>query len=666
MREWARILLLTAASAMLAAAQSDPPGRVGRLNYITGPVSFQPAGVDDWVDANPNRPLTTGDRVWIDDRARAEMHIGSTALRMYSQTELEFLNLDDSNVQIRLTQGTLSVHLKRLDENETFEIDTPTLAFTLLRPGDYRLDMRPDSNVTVIFVRAGEGEVSGGQQAYSVRPGERTLVRADQTYSVSALGPPDEWDSWCLDRDRREDRSVSSRYVSHDMVGWQDLDDNGDWRDVPDYGSVWVPRAMPAGWAPYHNGHWAWIEPWGWTWVDDAPWGFAPFHYGRWAYVGSSWAWVPGPVAARPVYAPALVAWVGGSNFSVGVSVGGGGAAVGWFPLGPREVYAPSYHGSPAYINRVNTSNTVINNVNVTNVNVTNVTYVNRTAPGGVTAIPMSAMAGARSVQQIAVPVQARQLQGAEIVRNAAIAPQRSSVLGRPESNVGRAVQPPAAVQNRAVVAKTPPPPAPVPFARRQQELARDPGRPLDAQSVQKIRAQEPPPARPQIKTVPPSSGAARPTAAPAPPPTPAGRPVPPVREAQPAPQPSNPSPSQRIEQPRNQTPPIRTEQPVPQPKVPTPPARVEEPRTQSPPPRTEQPVPQPRVQAPPARVEQPAVPPRRDVEPSRPVPSPDRRQAEPARPATPPPHPGQQEKRPPDKKDNKKDNKKEDEKRNN
>src|SRR5215831_9092272 len=163
MREWNRLLLLAAISAMVAGAQSDPPGRVGRLNYLAGPVSMQPAGVDDWVDANPNRPLTTGDRVWVDDRARAEIHIGSAALRMYSRTAFEFLNVDDSNVQIRLTEGTLSVHLRRFDENETFEIDTPTLAFSLLRPGDYRLDVRPESNVSVIFVRAGQGEVNDGQ-----------------------------------------------------------------------------------------------------------------------------------------------------------------------------------------------------------------------------------------------------------------------------------------------------------------------------------------------------------------------------------------------------------------------------------------------------------------------------------------------------------------------
>jgi hypothetical protein len=29
------------------------------------------------------------------------------------------------------------------------------------------------------------------------------------------------------------------------------------------------------------------MSPWGWTWVDNAPWGFAPFHYGRWVGAGA-------------------------------------------------------------------------------------------------------------------------------------------------------------------------------------------------------------------------------------------------------------------------------------------------------------------------------------------------------------------------------------------
>ena len=157
------------------------------------------------------------------------------------------------------------------------------------------------------------------------------------------------------------------RYVSPDVVGYQDLDDYGVWYSDSNYGYIWVPR-VTRGWAPYQDGHWAWISPWGWTWVDEAPWGYAPFHYGRWVYARNRWGWVPGPIAVRPVYAPALVAFIGGPRFSVSVALGGGGGHVGWFPLGPREVYVPAYRTSREYVNRVNVSNTTVTNITITNV----------------------------------------------------------------------------------------------------------------------------------------------------------------------------------------------------------------------------------------------------------------------------------------------------------
>ena len=86
-------------------------------------------------------------------------------------------------------------------------------------------------------------------------------------------------------RDRAEDQSVSAQYVSRDMTGYEDLDRNGTWSDDPEYGHVWAPTNVASDWAPYRYGRWVWVEPYGWTWIDDAPWGFAPFHYGRWAYV---------------------------------------------------------------------------------------------------------------------------------------------------------------------------------------------------------------------------------------------------------------------------------------------------------------------------------------------------------------------------------------------
>src|ERR1019366_7452916 len=193
----------------------------------------------------------------------------------------------------------------------------------------------------------------------------------------------------------RDDESLSARYVSREVDGYEDLDQYGRWANQPGYGQVWMPTTVAADLTPYHDGHWAWIAPWGWTWVDEAPWGFAPFHYGRWANYRGAWVWVPGTMVARPVYAPALVAFVGGPRAGLSISIGGGGGGVGvaWFPLGPHEVYRPAYRVSEVYVRQVN-----ITHVNVTNINVTNVRYVNQNA-GSVTVVSHDAFVGARGVR---------------------------------------------------------------------------------------------------------------------------------------------------------------------------------------------------------------------------------------------------------------------------
>src|SRR5579871_6213337 len=219
MKGWNRVAFLAAVTVLAAVAQDDPPGRVGRLSYMSGSVSFRPGDVDDWVGADFNRPLTTGDHLWTDDGSRAELHIGGAALRLGSQTAFEFLNLADSAVQVRLAQGTLSVRVRELSDQDTFEIDTPNLAFSVLRPGEYRIDVDPNNQTTSITVRGGEGEVTGAGQAFAVHPGEQAQVSGTDTLAYNVVGAPgfDDWDQWCVSRDRREDQSRSARYVSRDM-----------------------------------------------------------------------------------------------------------------------------------------------------------------------------------------------------------------------------------------------------------------------------------------------------------------------------------------------------------------------------------------------------------------------------------------------------------------
>jgi hypothetical protein len=280
------------------AASADPPSRVARLGYTAGAVSFSPAGENDWVQATVNRPLTNGDRLWTDAGARAEVQAGGAVIRMNANTSVSVLNLDDQITQLQLTQGTLNVRVRRLAPNQVFEVDTPNLAFTLRQPGSYRIAVDPDGNATDIIVRQGQGEALGEGAAYLVDSRQAYRFRGTDLgdYEYLDAARLDEFDRWAADRDRAFDNSVSARYVSRDVVGYQDLDANGSWRVDATYGNVWFPNRVAADWAPYRDGHWAWIDPWGWTWVDDAPWGFAVTHYGRWTNLRGTWGWVPGGV----------------------------------------------------------------------------------------------------------------------------------------------------------------------------------------------------------------------------------------------------------------------------------------------------------------------------------------------------------------------------------
>ncbi len=509
----ALLLALFLPKLALADDEGDPPSVVARLAFSQGAVSFNPGGTDDWVDAVPNRPVTTGDKLWADDGGRAELQLDASTIRLSSMTGFSFLNLDDNITQIRLTEGNLLIRVRFLEDGETYEVDTPNLAFTITRPGYYRINVNEAGDSTRLIIHNGEGQVTGGGASYTVRTNDDAVFEGTDQLSADVedlANDNDDFDSWSMDRDRRYQHSRSSQYVSADVVGYQDLDDNGEWAEASEYGHVWYPR-VEAGWAPYHQGHWAYIAPWGYTWVDDQPWGYAPFHYGRWVYVQNRWGWIPaaprvvGVAYVRPVYAPALVAFVGGGGVSVGLAVGGG-AAVGWFPLGPREVYVPSYRTSPRYVEQVNISNTTVNrtvvnnyyNTTVINKTVTNVTYVNQRAPGAVVMTSQQAFTTAQPVNRNLVRVDERQMTTARVSYAApAIVPTRQAVLGSGAVAVRR---PPAVLATRAVVAKAPPPPPPPSFEARAQAIKANGGQPLSAQQVRSI--QPAPAARAQVAPV--------------------------------------------------------------------------------------------------------------------------------------------------------------------
>jgi hypothetical protein len=322
--------------------------------------------------------------------------------------------------------------------------------------------------------------------------------------------------------------------VNPATIGAEDLNGNGDWETDPDVGAVWYPAGVAVGWVPYSCGSWTWIAPWGWTWVECEPWGFAPFHYGRWEHRGNRWGWIPGPSVVRPIYSPAMVAFVGGTGVTA------------WFALGPHDTYVPWYHASPLYQNRVNVSNQFSRNVGEVRAIYNQPTlagaygsggehgYVNR--PLATVAVTQASFAAGRPVGVSGSRVSVEAVANAPVVPHPLVTPQRTMVVGteahavparaarptlssrtgeEPASPSGSAAgeragaagspaagnpaavvrsQAPPAVQGATAPSRplfhqaVPPPPRPS-FDEQQKAIeTNDPGRPLGPQQMENLR----------------------------------------------------------------------------------------------------------------------------------------------------------------------------------
>lgn len=498
----AMLTVLWSAAAAMAFAQTSPPSRVGRLSYVGGSVSFEPAGTQSWAAAELNRPVTIGDRLWTDWDSRAEIELGDAVVRLGSRTGFSFLNLDARTAQMQLTAGTIIVHVRTLQDGEQDEVDTPNLALSLQSPGTYRVHVFASGRMTRVEVIRGQALASGGGQIYPIAAQQSATFSGQNTLSVlyATLGVPDALDEWSMARDREEAQAAPTvtQYVPANMVGVYDLDTYGSWENTPQWGDAWFPDVM-TGWAPYRFGHWVWIYPWGWTWIDDEPWGFAPFHYGRWAYWNNAWCWVPGPRVVAPIYTPAQVVWTrGGSPGARAVRGPQSGLRmrphVGWLPLGPRDVYLPGYAVSGAYVRNVNLANA--RNVSAALVSAAyrrggaGLHYGNRDVRGAVTAMPLAAFSAAQAADTHSVVFTRRGQLDMRLTPDApAVTPTRRSVFGAP---LRTARVPPRQLTHRPVVARLLPARAAVSFDRQQALIRANGGRPLSAMQWARLRSNTP------------------------------------------------------------------------------------------------------------------------------------------------------------------------------
>jgi hypothetical protein len=322
----ALVAVLAATPWARAAADEELPARVGRIADVGGELLLSPPDrPTDWSPVGINYPVATGDNLWLAVDGRAEIDYGAGQFRLAGGTSVHVSRLEDRELVLFVAQGRLIVRLRHLERGEVATVDTPNTQVELTRPGLYRIDVSADRSTTTVVVREGEAlaAIVGGAQ--QVLPGQAAILAglAPGFADVRAGAGIDGFDAWSADRERVYRRSRSANYVSPQMPGWVELDSYGAWDAHPTYGAVWYPTTLVAGWAPFRFGRWAHSSRWGWTWVDDAPWGYAPSHFGRWAWIGGRWGWCPGPFVARPVWAPALVGWVGGSGWALSVTAGG-------------------------------------------------------------------------------------------------------------------------------------------------------------------------------------------------------------------------------------------------------------------------------------------------------------------------------------------------------
>jgi Family of unknown function (DUF6600)/FecR protein len=326
-----------------------------RISLISGDVQIRSEDTEDWVPASINMPLRQGDRLWVPEGGKSELQLrDGTSLRVDQQSALEILTLDKDSSQFYLNEGHVYANF-RGQGGSLLQMDTPVSSTRAYDRSIFKIDIS-DDGLNQVSVLKGSVDVESNSGRTTVKSGY-TLSLNEETYAeLSPLGPPDEWERWNSERDKRlAEWRPPARYLPEELYAYsRDFEEYGRWVYASGYGYVWTPRVVVSvGWAPYRIGRWVWVGG-DYVWISYEPWGWVPYHYGRWAFVGSiGWCWVP-PVRGAVFWGPGFVAWVRTPTY------------VAWVPLGPREIYYGHGHYGPY-------------SVNVTNVNVTNI-HVNRTA----------------------------------------------------------------------------------------------------------------------------------------------------------------------------------------------------------------------------------------------------------------------------------------------
>ena len=483
----ALLILALAAGAPSPIPAADPPapeqaGEIAptRVSYLYGEVSFWRPGAQQWSEAKANTPLAPGDVLYTGPDGNAELQIGPRAfVRAGNGTQLALDNEEPDFTQLRVTAGHAALDVRDIPTGHTVEVDTPNAAFTIERKGYYHVDLAEDTT-TFRAHRGGAATVTpAAGAAASVAANQQIVITGTDAPSVEtgAAPPLTPWDRWNYQRTAYLIQPANAQNVSQGMYGTEELTQHGTWHTEERYGPVWAPAGVQPGWVPYSTGRWIWDPRFGWTWLDAAPWGWAPYHYGRWVFVRGYWGWAPGPVVVRPVYAPALVVFLGGP---VAVAA----RPVAWAPLGWGEPVLP-WWGRPGFVGVAWWGGWggphVVNNVVVnrtTTINVTNLTTYNNVHVTNAVSSVSEDRFGRGAVQTTRVSdAQARELR--PVRGPLQVKPAAASVMSAERASL----TPPAAIRDRNVVATR----APRDFSPSLRAEGLSPTRPTPAATSPRI-----------------------------------------------------------------------------------------------------------------------------------------------------------------------------------
>ena len=299
-----------------------------RVLLIEGDVVFRTPDSEEWLPASVNTPLDEGDALWAPPGSRTEVQLtNGTVLRLDGDSLIDLIAVEEGFTHLHLARGKLYLRTSPLAGKNSIQVDADDTTVLPEARTRLRIDMLQNSQEDVAIFK-GSAYVEGNGNRTKVRAGEHIALEEGHS-ELLPLNPADSWEKWNVERDRIQSRTATGESnLPEELQAYSsELNSNGRWERVPEYGMVWRPTVILSDdWGPYRNGRWIWKGD-DYVWIAYEDWGWAPYHYGRWAVVGSfGWCWVP-PARGDIFWGPGYVGWYRT------------GSHVGWTPLAPGELF---------------------------------------------------------------------------------------------------------------------------------------------------------------------------------------------------------------------------------------------------------------------------------------------------------------------------------------